>query len=96
MPRYVLLLNFTEQGVAAIQDSPKRAEAFDKLVAKHGGKVEQQFWTMGSYDGVVVLTAPSDEDVSAVALSLVRADNVRSTTLRAFDEAEFKAILKKM
>jgi uncharacterized protein with GYD domain len=96
MPRFVMLINYTDKGVAAIQNSPQRADTFREMVAKHGGKVEQQFWTMGAYDGVVVLSAPSDEAVSAVALALGQAGSVRSTTLRAFDESEFQAILKKM
>jgi uncharacterized protein with GYD domain len=96
MPRFVMLINYTEKGIAAIKESPKRAEAFQAMVAKHGGKVEQQFWTMGAYDGAAVLSAPSDEAAGAIALALGQAGNVRSTTLRAFDEAEFQAILKKL
>jgi uncharacterized protein with GYD domain len=91
-----MLLNYTDKGIAAIKDSPKRADAFRELVAKHGAKVEQQFWAMGAYDGVVVMSAPSDEAYSALALELGQVGAVRSTTLRAFDETEFLAILKKM
>src|SRR5438874_12484906 len=61
MPRFVMLVNYTDKGIAAIKDSPTRAGAFREMVAKHGGKVEQQFWCMGAYDGAVVLTAPTDE-----------------------------------
>ena len=96
MPRFVMLVNYTDKGIAAIKDSPTRAGAFREMVAKHGGKVEQQFWCMGAYDGAVVLTAPSDEAISTIALALGQLGNVRSTTLRAFDESEFQAILKKM
>ena len=96
MPRFVMLVNYTDKGIAAIKDSPTRAGAFREMVAKHGGKVEQQFWCMGAYDGAVVLTAPTDETISSIALALGQLGNVRSTTLRAFDESEFQAILKKM
>jgi uncharacterized protein with GYD domain len=96
MPRYVMLINYTEKGISAIKDSPKRADAFRTMVGKHGGKVEQQFWCLGAYDGALVVSAPSDEVISAIALALGQLGNVRSTTLRAFDEAEFQAILKKL
>lgn len=95
MPRYVMLLNYTDKGVAGLQQSPDRADAFRALVAKHGAKVESQFWTMGAYDGVVTLSATSDEAMAALALGLAQHGSVRSTTLRAFDEAEFKGILAK-
>jgi uncharacterized protein with GYD domain len=93
MARFVMLLNYTDKGIAAVKDSPHRADEFRALVAKHGAKVEAQLWTMGAYDGVVVMTAPDDEAMTALALGVGRLDYVRSTTLRAFDEAEFQAIL---
>src|SRR5262245_31158388 len=95
MPRYVMLLKYTDKGVAGVKDSPKRAEAFDALAAKHGAKVETQLWTMGEYDGLVVVTVPDDSTMAALALGLSRLDFVRSTTLRAFNEAEFQAVLGK-
>jgi uncharacterized protein with GYD domain len=96
MPRFVMLVNYTDKGIANLKDSPKRADAFRAMVAKHGGKVEQQFWCMGAFDGLVVLNAPSDEAMSAIALSVGQMDAIRTTTLRAYDEAEFQAILKKV
>src|SRR5438874_1068664 len=93
MPRYVMLLKYTDKGVANVKDSPKRADAFRALVAKHGAKVETQLWTMGEYDGLVVLTTPDESEMAALALGLSKLDFVRSTTLRAFDEAEFQAVL---
>jgi uncharacterized protein with GYD domain len=96
MPRYLMLVNYTEKGIAAIKDSPKRAEAFQAMVAKHGGKVEQQFWCMGAYDGAAIISAASDEAMTAMALAVGHLGNVRTTTMRAFDEAEFQQILKKL
>jgi uncharacterized protein with GYD domain len=38
MSHYVLLINFKEQGIKNIKDSPKRAEAFKIALEKTGGK----------------------------------------------------------
>ena len=95
MPRYVMLLKYTDKGIAGVKDSPKRAESFDALASKLGAKIETQRWTMGQYDGLVVLTVPDDTTMAVLALGLSKLDYVRSTTLRGFDEAEFKTILGK-
>src|SRR5262245_53073310 len=96
MVRYVMLLKYTDKGIAQVKDSPRRADAFRELAAKHGAKVEVQLWTMGEYDGIAVLTASSGSAVAALALELGHLGFVRSNTLRAFDEAEFQAILGRM
>jgi uncharacterized protein with GYD domain len=93
MPRYVMLLKYTDSGISGIGDSPKRADAFRALAAKHGAKVETQLWTMGEYDGLVVLTVPDESEMAALALGLGKLDFVRSTSMRAFDEAEFQKVL---
>ena len=90
MPRFVMLVNYTDKGIANLKDSPKRADAFRAMVAKHGGKVEQQFWCMGAYDGLVVLNAPSDEAMSAIALSVGQLDAIRTTTLRRMTKRSFR------
>ncbi|HEX4591832.1 MAG TPA: GYD domain-containing protein [Gemmataceae bacterium] len=93
MPRYVMLLKYTDNGIAKVQESPKRADTFRALASKHGAKVETQLWTTGEYDGLVVLTVPDDTEMAALALGLGKLDYVRSTSLRAFDEAEFQTVL---
>lgn len=96
MSRYVMLLSYTDKGVAGLNDSPRRADDFRALAAKHGAKVEMQLWTMGKYDGLVVVSVPNDEAMAALALSVARLDCVRTTTMRAFDEDEFKGVLTKL
>jgi uncharacterized protein with GYD domain len=93
MARCVLLLKFTDKGIAAVKDSPTRAAAFRELAAKAGATVETLLWMHGEYDGLVVLSAPAEETLSAVALQLGSRGFVRTTVCRAFDEAEFKATL---
>ena len=96
MSRFVMLLKYTDKGIAGVSDSPKRADAFRTLAAKHGAKVDLQLWTLGEFDGLVVLTVPDETAIAALALGLGKLDFVRSTTLRAFDESEFQAVLSRV
>jgi uncharacterized protein with GYD domain len=43
---------------------------------------------------VVILQAPADEAVARIALALGAAGNVRTTTLKAFSEAEYRQIIQ--
>lgn len=95
MPTFVSLVNWTEQGVKNFRDTPKRANAFRELVEKNGGRVISIYWTLGEYDIVAVTEAPDDETFTAVALTLGSLGNVRTTSLRAFDQDEIERIIEK-
>lgn len=96
MPMFITLVNFTDQGVRNIKDSPKRAKAFEDLAKKLGATVKALYWTQGQYDLVVAVEAPDELTMSALILSVGTLGNVRGETLRAFSAAEMGAILKKM
>ena len=93
MACYITLIRFTEEGAKNIKQSTIRASAFARAAAKSGVKVEAQYWTAGSYDGVLVLSAGSERKALHVLTMLVAAGNVRTETMQAFDAKEFKAIL---
>src|ERR1700687_5686019 len=96
MALYIVLANFTEQGIRNVKDSPKRAEAFKSMAKKCGATVKDLFWTLGQYDIVAVLDAPDDISITALGLSTGALGNVRTQTLRAFTQADIKNILGKM
>ena len=93
MARYIALLTFTEQGAKNIKKSTDRAHAFDKLAEKAGVKVEGQYWTMGQYDGVLILRASDETKVLHLLTSLAALDNVRTQTMQAFVDKEFDEIV---
>ena len=95
MARYISLLRFTEQGAKNMKKSTTRAHDFDKVAAKAGVKVEGQYWTMGKCDGVLILTADSEEKVLHMLTLLAGLGNVRTNTMQAFVDKEFDAILGK-
>jgi uncharacterized protein with GYD domain len=96
MARYIVLMDWTDQGIRSAKDSVKRSSQAREVFQKHGVTIEQLYWTLGSHDLVGVLNAPDGETFAAVLLQLAAAGNMRTTTLRAFDEGEFGAILAKL
>ena len=96
MNKYVMLMNFTEKGVAHIQQSPDRAEAFMAAARKLGAKVEMDLWTIGPFDGVAIVEAPDDETMSAVVLSVAKLGNVKTCTMRGYDIASIRKIIAKV
>ena len=95
MARYIALLKFTEQGAKDLKKSTTRAHNFDKLAAKAGVKVEGQYWTLGRYDGVLILSADSESKVLRVLTELAALGNVRTQTMQAFIDTEFDAIVSR-
>jgi uncharacterized protein with GYD domain len=80
-------------GIRNFRDSQQRAANFAEMVREMGGTVKDFYWTIGPYDIVVVMEAPDDETVTAAALKVSGLGNVRTTTLRAFSQPEFTAIV---
>jgi uncharacterized protein with GYD domain len=93
MAKYILLLNWTEQGIKTVKDSTKRYDAAKKAAKAAGCTMETIYLTMGTYDQVAILDAPSDDAVATFNLRTAMLGNVRSTTLKAFPEAEYKKII---
>ena len=96
MATYIVLANFTEQGIRNVKDSPQRADAFKDMAKKSGATVKDVFWTLGQYDAVAIVEAPDDVSATALGLSVAKLGNVRTQTLRAFSAAEMKNILGKV
>ncbi len=95
MPHYVILWNWTDQGIKDVKDAPKRVASARDAAEKVGGKLSV-FYTVGIYDTVGVAEFPNDEAASSFALSLGRLGNVRSTTMRAYSEQEGAALIAKL
>jgi uncharacterized protein with GYD domain len=90
MSTYVSLINWTEQGIKAIKDAPKRLDATKKTLQKLGGGVKAYYMTQGGHDGVLIFEVPNEQALTTFLLRTGAAGNVRTTTLRAFTEEEFR------
>ena len=93
MSRYVTLLRWTQQGVTNVKESPARLDAFKQLVKSAGGELKAFYMVTGQYDMVSVIEAPSDEVGAGLLLQLASKGDVRTETLRAFTEDEYRKII---
>lgn len=96
MPRFVILANFTDQGIHAAKDTLDRASVLENLADKMGCRLESIDWTLGSHDVVVRMEAPDDHTATALLLTVCSQGNVRTQTLRAFDRTEMSDIIHQM
>jgi len=95
MPTYVSLLRFSDQGARGIKKSTSRASAFRRAARKAGVTIQAQLWTLGAWDGLLVLSADNDKKILHCLSELAAAGFVRTQTMPAFDESEFRAIVAK-
>jgi uncharacterized protein with GYD domain len=96
MAMYVSLIQFTDQGIRNIKKTIKRGDAAMAEAEKMGVKIVEEFWTMGTYDVVVIVDAPNDETMSAFMLKIGSLGNVKSHTMRAFRREEMAGVLAKI
>ncbi|MFO0810588.1 MAG: GYD domain-containing protein [Gemmataceae bacterium] len=96
MATFITTIKFTQQGVKGIDETTKRAAAFKAAAKKLGAKVTDIYWTLGDYDGLLILEAPNDEAATTAILHLGAMGNVHTSTVRAFNAAEMDKILTKV
>ena len=96
METYIILGNFTQEGANKIKESPVRIEAARKAVEAAGGKFLSWHLTMGRYDFVAITEAPDAKAAASVLLAIGGRGNVRTETMRALTEEEFKEVVASM
>ncbi len=96
MPKYVILVDWTEEGARTVMQTTQRAEQVTQMIEQMGGRVEALYWTQGRHDLVGIIDAPDEETAAAVGLRAGMAGAVRTETLRAFDAEEMRRILEKV
>ena len=84
MSFYLILWNYTDQGIKNVKESPKRADAFKSKLENAGGRLIETYYTFGKYDGVSIVEAPNDEILMSCLLSIGSQGNARTVTLKAF------------
>ena len=94
MPTYIALTSYTEQGIRTVKNAPARLNAVKKQIKSMGGELKAFFLTMGPYDIVTIVDVPDDETAAAIALATGMGGNVRTVTMKAFNEGEFRKIIK--
>jgi uncharacterized protein with GYD domain len=96
MATYVVLAQFTDQGIRSIKNSPQRAGQAAEMAKGFGCEMKEIYWTLGNYDIVTIIDAPDDESLAAFGVALGSLGNVRTQTLRAFTKSEFSPIIARL
>jgi uncharacterized protein with GYD domain len=94
MSFYIILWNYTDQGIKNIKESPKRVNTFKSKLENAGGRLIDTYYTFGKYDGVSVVEAPNDETLMSCLLSIGSQGNARTVTLKAFSYTEATKIME--
>jgi uncharacterized protein with GYD domain len=96
MAAYVLLVNWTDQGMRQVRESPNRLDKAKNALREMGGQFTSFYMTMGEYDMVATYEAPDDAVAARFTLMLGMLGNVRSTTLKAFPEQAYREIVNSL
>ena len=96
MPTFILTLNWTDQGIRAVKDAPKRSQAAKELAKKLGVEVKQVYLTSGEHDLFLLVGSSNCDNVAKFALATASLGNVRTRTARAWSEAEFTKLVAEL
>jgi uncharacterized protein with GYD domain len=92
MPTYVSLVDWTAAGIEDVAESPDRLDNARDVFDAHGGEITDFFMTMGQYDMTVVSELPDDASCAKAMLELGRSGSIRTETMKAFTEDEYRDI----
>ena len=93
MPTFISFINWTDQGIRNVKESPHRSEAATALLKKLGGEVKEIYLTTGDQDILLIADAPDGEVMAKFALAVGALGNVRTRTVRAWNESDFARII---
>ena len=93
MATYIILSNYTQKGIENIKESPARLDAVKGFFREMGAEIKGFYLVQGRYDIVIVVEAPDDETVAKLSLAVGSQGNVRTETLRAFTEDEYRGVI---
>ena len=93
MPSYLSLASWTDQGIRDPKSAPDRLDAVKEAVQAAGGRVIFFYMLMGEYDMATLIEMPDDDAAAQVALRTGMSGNVRTQTMKAFTEEEFRTVI---
>ena len=96
MPTFIFYLGWTDQGIKAVKDAPKRAKAARELAKKLDVDIKQVYLTSGNDDLLVICEAADGDNIAKFAMALSSQGNVRTRTARAWNEAEMAKLISEL
>ena len=96
MAKYIVLINWTDKGIAEAKETVNRAKKAQEMAKSLGGTLETLYWTLGRYDIVGIAEMPDDETMALFGAKVGGLGTVRSETMRAFTADEIGSIFGKL
>ena len=96
MLAYIMLLRFTQQGIERIKEAPGGVDAARKMFRSMGAELKSFHLVTGVYDAVVIAEMPDERTAAKIAMALASLGNVRTETLRAFTEDEYRKMVSEL
>ncbi len=89
MAYYLMLTRLTEEGRKTIRSKPSRLKQVNQEVEAMGVKIIAQYYLLGNYDFVNILSAPDHWSVARVAMELGARGTLETITMPALPVDEF-------
>jgi len=96
MPTFIITMNWTEQGIRNVKDAPKRAAAARELGKKLGVDIKHLYLTSGKSDLMAIVETPNGDNVAKFCMVVGGQGNVRTSTVRAWPEAEYMKMISEL
>jgi len=93
MTTYVMLANWTDQGMRSVKDSARRLDAAKSMLREMGGDFKSIYLAMGDVDLIAVYEAPDDAVAARFSMQLGQLGNLRTKTYKAFPEAAYRELV---
>jgi len=93
MATYIMLSNLTDDGRKTLKERPERLKEVNKEVESMGARVTAQYATMGGYDFVNIIEAPTNEVMARLTVELGSRGSIQITTLPAIGVDDFVEML---
>jgi len=88
MATFIVMLSWTDQGIRAVKEAPKRMQAGKEMAKKLGAEVKQIYLTSGDSDLMIIIDAPNGDVVAKMALAIGAQGSARTRMMRAWTESE--------
>ena len=96
MPTYIVLGNYTEQGIRNIRRLADLRQAAEQWAEAQGGRVVAHYTTLGPYDFVFVVELPSPDVALEGAFLFGSQGEVRTQTMLAFPAQTAESIARRL
>jgi len=76
-----------------VKNGTARLDAAKEAYRRAGGELKALYMTLGQYDAVAIAELPDDATAARMALSIGAQGNIRTETMKAYPEAEYRKIV---